>query len=137
MTRRWIHGARGTWPTPRSWPPVSPATPSSGSAADLALLGQALFHSGLWDEATVADAIRIRRSEAPFGEQIYGGSPETANIGLFCMVSGEYGGNSFTPRTGSASHLRPSRRAGPARVHGRRDGHLVRLPHQRLPAGRV
>jgi CubicO group peptidase (beta-lactamase class C family) len=73
-----------------------------GSAADLVLLGQALFHSGLWDEATVADAIRIRRSEAPFGEQIYGGSPEIANMGLFCMVSGENGGNSFTPRSGSA-----------------------------------
>ena len=137
MTRRWTHGARGTWPTPRSWPPASPATPSSGSAADLALLGQALFHSGLWDEATVADAIRIRRSEAPFGEQIYGGSPETANIGLFCMVSGEYGGNSFTPRTGSARTF--GHRGAPAQlgVHGRRDRHLVRLPHQRLPAGRV
>ncbi|HXY43244.1 MAG TPA: serine hydrolase domain-containing protein [Acidimicrobiales bacterium] len=72
-----------------------------GSAADLVLLGQALLHSGLWDEDTVADAIRIRRSEAPFGEQIYGGSPETANVGLFCMVSGEHGGNSFTPRSGS------------------------------------
>ena len=72
-----------------------------GSAADMVQLGQALFHSGLWDEATVADAIRIRRSEAPFGEQIYGGSPETANVGLFCMVSGEHGGSSFTPRTGS------------------------------------
>lgn len=73
-----------------------------GTAADLVLLGQALFHSGLWDEATVADAIRIRRSEPPFGEQIYGGSPEIANMGLFCMVSGKNGGNSFTPRSGSA-----------------------------------
>ena len=33
-----------------------------GSAADIAQLMQALFHSGLWDEATVNDAIRIRRS---------------------------------------------------------------------------
>jgi len=71
------------------------------SAADLVMLSQSLFHSGLWDEATVADAIRVRRSEAPYGEQIYGGSESIANIGLFCMVSGTVGG-SGTPRTGSA-----------------------------------
>ena len=71
-----------------------------GSAADLAMLPQALFHSGLWDEAAVADAIRIRRSEAPFGEQIYGGSEAIANVGLFCMVAGTIGGN-LAPRTGS------------------------------------
>jgi CubicO group peptidase (beta-lactamase class C family) len=70
------------------------------SAADVAQLFQALFHSGLWDAATVADAIRIRRSQAPPGEQIYGGSDEVANVGLFCMVSGTNGG-SYTPRTGS------------------------------------
>ena len=136
-TRKWTRGARGTWPIPRSWPPESPATPSSGSAADLVLLGQALFHSGLWDEATVADAIRIRRSEAPFGDQIYGGSPETANIGLFCMVSGEYGGNGFTPRTGSARTF--GHRGAPAQLAftDADSRHLVRLPHQRLPAGRV
>jgi len=72
-----------------------------GSAADLVMLFQALFHSGLWDEATVADAIRVRRSEPPFGEQLYGGSESVANVGLFCMVVGSVGGN-FTPRTGSA-----------------------------------
>jgi len=72
-----------------------------GSAADLVMLFQSLFHSGLWDEATVVDAIRIRRSEAPFGEQIYGGGESIANVGLFCMVTGEVGGN-LTPRTGSA-----------------------------------
>jgi CubicO group peptidase (beta-lactamase class C family) len=65
------------------------------------MLHQALFHSGLWDEATVADAIRIRRSEAPVGEQIYGGSESVTNVGLFCMVTGTVGGN-LTPRTGSA-----------------------------------
>jgi CubicO group peptidase (beta-lactamase class C family) len=73
-----------------------------GSAADLVLLGQALFHSGLWDRETVADAIRVRRSEAPFGEKIYGGSDEIANVGLFCMVRGDGVGSSFTPNTGSA-----------------------------------
>jgi CubicO group peptidase (beta-lactamase class C family) len=72
-----------------------------GSAADLVLLFQALFHSGLWNVEAVDDAIRIRRSEAPYGEQIYGGSDAIANVGLFCMVSGAVGGT-FAPRTGSA-----------------------------------
>jgi CubicO group peptidase (beta-lactamase class C family) len=72
-----------------------------GGAADVAMLYQAFFHSGLWDEATVLDAIRPRRSEPPYGERIYGGSPEVANMALFVMVSGEVGG-SWTPRTGSA-----------------------------------
>ena len=72
-----------------------------GSAADVAMLPQAVFHSGLWDQATVDDAFRVRRSEPPFGEQLYGGSPEIANVGLFTMVSGENGGSGFTPRTGS------------------------------------
>ncbi len=71
-----------------------------GSAADVVMLFQALLHSGLWDEGTLIDAIRVRRSEAPFGDRIYGGSVETANVGLFCMVKGEVGGN-WTPRTGS------------------------------------
>jgi CubicO group peptidase (beta-lactamase class C family) len=71
------------------------------TAADVAQLFQALFYSGLWDAATVDDAIRIRMSQAPPGEQIYGGSDEIANVGLFCMVSGTNGG-SWTPRTGSA-----------------------------------
>jgi CubicO group peptidase (beta-lactamase class C family) len=71
------------------------------TAADVALLFQALFGSGLWDQATVDDAIRIRLSQAPPGEQIYGGSDEVANVGLFCMISGTHGG-SWTPRTGSA-----------------------------------
>jgi CubicO group peptidase (beta-lactamase class C family) len=71
-----------------------------GTAADVAMLGQAVLHSGLWSTATLDDAIRVRRSEPPFGERIYGGSPETVNVGLFVTVSGEKGGN-FTPRTGS------------------------------------
>jgi CubicO group peptidase (beta-lactamase class C family) len=71
------------------------------TAADVALLFQALYHSGLWNPAMVDDAIRIRLSQAPPGEQIYGGSDEVANVGLFCMISGTHGG-SWTPRTGSA-----------------------------------
>ena len=85
-----------------------------GSAADLVLLGQALFHSGLWDRDTVADAIRVRRSEAPFGEKIYGGSDEIASVGLFCMVRGEGVGSSFTPNTGSA--LTFGNRGAPAQL---------------------
>jgi CubicO group peptidase (beta-lactamase class C family) len=70
------------------------------TAADVAMFSQALFHSGLWDEATVRDAIRVRVSEPPWGDELYGGSEETANVALFCMVSGTVGG-SWTPRTGS------------------------------------
>ena len=71
-----------------------------GSAADVALFFQALVHSGLWADGIVADATTPRVSAAPAGEKLYGGSPEIANIGLFCSVSGEYGG-AWTPRTGS------------------------------------
>jgi CubicO group peptidase (beta-lactamase class C family) len=71
-----------------------------GSAADVVLLFQALYHSGLWSEKTVDDCIRIRRSEAPVGEQLYGGGESIANVALFCMVSGNVGGD-WTPRTGS------------------------------------
>ena len=71
-----------------------------GTAADVALLYQGFFSSGLWSRETIDDAIRIRVSEAAIGEQIYGGSDAIANVGLFCMVAGEVGGN-FTPRTGS------------------------------------
>lgn len=73
-----------------------------GSAADVAMLSQALYHSGLWDEATIAEATRIHVSKAPWGERIYGGSEEIATIGLFCMISGSTGWT-LTPRTGSAS----------------------------------
>jgi CubicO group peptidase (beta-lactamase class C family) len=73
-----------------------------GSAADVAMLFQALYHSGLWDETTIAEAIRIHVSEPPWGEPIYGGSEEIANIGLFCCVSGTTGWT-LTPTTGSAA----------------------------------
>ena len=72
-----------------------------GTAADVALLFQALFHSGLWKEEAVLEGIRVRRSEAPEGERDYGGSEEVINVGLFCTVSGTVGG-SLAPRTGSA-----------------------------------
>jgi CubicO group peptidase (beta-lactamase class C family) len=71
-----------------------------GNAADVALFFQALYHSGLWADGVVDDAITPRVSRPVDGDKLYGGSPEIANIGLFCTVSGEYGG-SWTPRTGS------------------------------------
>ena len=70
-----------------------------GSAADVAMFFQALCHSGLWDAGHRRRRDHARVSQPPFGEQLYGGSPEVANIGLFCSVSGEYGGD-WTPRTG-------------------------------------
>jgi CubicO group peptidase (beta-lactamase class C family) len=70
------------------------------SAADMALFFQALVHSDVWKDGTVEEATRILRSEPPYGDKLYGGSDEIANLGLFCMVSGEIGGT-WTPRTGS------------------------------------
>jgi CubicO group peptidase (beta-lactamase class C family) len=72
-----------------------------GSAADIAQFLQAVFQSSLWDQDTVTDAIRIRRSEAPWGERIYGGSEDVVNVGLFVLASGATG-STLTPRTGSA-----------------------------------
>jgi CubicO group peptidase (beta-lactamase class C family) len=77
-----------------------PSHSIAGTAADVALLYQAFFHSGLWNHDVIADAIHIHVSDRPWGDKLYGGSEETANLGLFCMVSGEVGG-SWTPRTGS------------------------------------
>ncbi|HEY6533880.1 MAG TPA: serine hydrolase domain-containing protein [Acidimicrobiales bacterium] len=71
-----------------------------GRAADLVMLHQAFFHSGLWRPETIEDAIRIRVSEAPWGDQMYGGSAEIANVCLGLAVSGEVGGVR-APRTGS------------------------------------
>lgn len=71
-----------------------------GTAADMALFLQALYHSGLWKNGIVDEATRIYRSEPPFGDKLYGGSDEVLNMGLFCTVAGEVGGR-WTPRTGS------------------------------------
>jgi CubicO group peptidase (beta-lactamase class C family) len=77
-----------------------PSHSIAATAADVALFFQALRHSGLWDEGTLDDASRVRISQQPYGDQLYGGSDEIANLGLFVMVSGEVGGT-WTPRTGS------------------------------------
>jgi CubicO group peptidase (beta-lactamase class C family) len=79
---------------------AEPSHSIAGRAADLALLYQAFFHSGLWKPDVIAEATRIHVSAQPWGEKLYGGSQEIAHLGLFCNVSGEVGG-SWTPRTGS------------------------------------
>jgi CubicO group peptidase (beta-lactamase class C family) len=77
-----------------------PSHSIAGTAADVALLFQALVHSGLWAPEVIAEATRIHVSDKPWGEKMYGGSDEVANVALFCTVSGEIGGPG-TPRTGS------------------------------------
>lgn len=77
-----------------------PSHSIAGTAADVAMLFQAFFHSGLWRPEVIADAIRIRRSEPPYGDRLYGGSDAIVNMALFCLVAGEVGGD-WTPRTGS------------------------------------
>jgi CubicO group peptidase (beta-lactamase class C family) len=77
-----------------------PSHSIAGTAADVALLYQALFHSGLWGSDVIAEATRVHVSEKPWGEKLYGGGEEVVNVALFCTVSGEIGGGS-TPRTGS------------------------------------
>jgi CubicO group peptidase (beta-lactamase class C family) len=77
-----------------------PSHSIAGTAADVAMLFQALYHSSLWDPVVVTQATEIHVSAPPFGDRLYGGSDEIANLGLFCCVAGEAGG-SWTPRTGS------------------------------------
>lgn len=43
------------------------------TAADVALYFQALEHSGLWKPEAVAEGTRIRLTEHPYGDQVYGG----------------------------------------------------------------
>lgn len=70
-------------------------------AADMALFFQAFHHSDLWAPGIVEEATRIRVTQAPAGEKLYGGSDEVVNMALFVTVTGTHGG-SWTPRTGSA-----------------------------------
>src|SRR5437764_206616 len=53
-----------------------PSHSIAGTAADMAMLFQALTRSGLWKDGIVEDATRIRRSEPPYGDKLYGGSDE-------------------------------------------------------------
>jgi CubicO group peptidase (beta-lactamase class C family) len=71
-----------------------------GSAADVALFFQALYHSGLWRADVVAEGTRIHVSMPPAGDPLYGGSDRVTNMGLFVTVSGEDHGN-WLPSTGS------------------------------------
>jgi CubicO group peptidase (beta-lactamase class C family) len=71
-----------------------------GSAADVALFFQALFHSGLWRREAIEDGTRIHVSMPPAGDRLYGGSDRITNMGLFVTISGDDPGN-WLPSTGS------------------------------------
>ncbi|MER6957188.1 serine hydrolase domain-containing protein [Streptomyces sp. NPDC000618] len=72
-----------------------------GTAADVALYFQALEHSGLWKPEAVAEGRRIRLTDHPYGEQIYGGGgSRRTSMGLFVTVAGPDAGSQL-PSTGS------------------------------------
>jgi CubicO group peptidase (beta-lactamase class C family) len=71
-----------------------------GTAADVALYFQALYHSGVWSPEAVAEGTRIRRTERPAGEELYGGSAKRTSMGLFVTVAGADAGSNL-PSTGS------------------------------------
>ncbi|MFF0011214.1 serine hydrolase domain-containing protein [Streptomyces sp. NPDC005374] len=71
------------------------------TAADVALYFQALVHSGLWKPEAVAEGTRIRLTDHPYGEQIYGGGgSRRTSMGLFVTVAGPDAGSNL-PSTGS------------------------------------
>jgi CubicO group peptidase (beta-lactamase class C family) len=71
-----------------------------GTAADVARFYQALYHSGLWSPGAVTEGSRIRVSQVPAGEQIYGGGSQIVHTGLFISVAGDSPG-SWMPSTAS------------------------------------
>ena len=71
-----------------------------GTASDLVLFYQALFHSGLWSPEAVAEGSRIHVSMVPVGEQIYGGGGAVTHTGLFLTVAGDSPGT-WMPATAS------------------------------------
>ena len=71
------------------------------TAADVALYFQALEHSGLWKPEAVAEGTRIRLTQLPYGERIYGGGgSRRTSMGLFVTVAGPDAGSQL-PSTGS------------------------------------
>ncbi|WP_330293331.1 serine hydrolase domain-containing protein [Streptomyces sp. NBC_00576] len=73
------------------------------TAADVALYFQALEHSGLWKPGAAAEGTRIRFTEHPYGEQIYGGGGNRrTSMGLFVTVAGPDAGSNL-PSTGSTA----------------------------------
>ncbi len=84
----------GPWylATPEVLAAGEPSHAMVGTAADVALLFQAVSHSGRWSRAIVAEATRARLARPPAGEQLYGGSPLPVHMGLFVPVSGGTGG---------------------------------------------
>ncbi|MFJ9025624.1 serine hydrolase domain-containing protein [Streptomyces sp. NPDC102259] len=71
------------------------------TAADVALYFQALEHSDLWKPEAVAEGTRIRLTEHPYGDRLYGGgSGRRTSMGLFVTVAGPDAGSNL-PSTGS------------------------------------
>jgi CubicO group peptidase (beta-lactamase class C family) len=82
---------------------IAAGEPSHGivaSAADIVLLMQAVFRSGLWDLDVVGDAVRIRVT-APV-EGVFGGGALATNQALFVTVAGEHYAGGL-PRTASSA----------------------------------
>ena len=72
-----------------------------GTAADVALFFQALHHSDVWAPGIVDEATRIYRVRGrPSAKSCTAAATRSLNLGLFCTVSGEIGGQ-WSPRTGS------------------------------------
>jgi len=71
------------------------------TAADVALYFQAFEYSGLWKPEAVAEGTRIRLTEHPYGDRLYGGgSGRRTSMGLFVTVAGPDAGSQL-PSTGS------------------------------------
>jgi CubicO group peptidase (beta-lactamase class C family) len=66
-----------------------------GTASDVVMLLQGLYHSGLWRAEAVSDAIRIRVSRPAAGGPEMGGSSVPSNQALFVVVAGEHGSGSL------------------------------------------
>ncbi|WP_322778389.1 serine hydrolase domain-containing protein [Frankia sp. Cas4] len=69
-----------------------------GTARDVALHYQSLFHSGRWTPTAVTDGIRPRLTMHPQG---YSAQPNPVTMGLFVVVAGTLPG-AYLPATGSA-----------------------------------
>lgn len=103
------------------------------TAADVALYFQALEHSGLWKPEAVAEGTRIRLTDHPHGEQIYGGgSNRRTSMGLFVTVV-EPGRGQQPAVHGLTRPLRQRRSRLPTRLPGPGDRPVLRLSEQRLP----
>ena len=113
-TRRSTRGVRGTSPTRRCWPPASRATRSSAPLPTWRCSSRRWCTPGCGRPASSTRRPASDAREPPFGERLYGGSDEIANIGLFCMVE-RRGRRALDAAHRLAADVRQRRRAVPAR----------------------